>query len=236
MPTVHTIPVTTHGRFLVRESQGPPVGLLVGFHGYAQDAEALLGDIDPIEGSQHWLVVSVQGLHRFYARGGELVVASWMTSQDRDVAIADNIAYVRTVVENVRSDGGATGTRRNLPVVFAGFSQGAAMAYRAAMHVTPTAGIIALAGDVPPDVRDARPRLPPVLVGRGSKDTWYSAEKLERDKTWFGTAGIDATISIFEGGHEFTDAFRADASRFLARVGRRVGQVGQVGQVGFDKT
>jgi predicted esterase len=219
MPTTAlSLPVTTHGRFLVRTNTGPLIGLLVGFHGYAQDAESALSEIDRIDGSEQWLAVSIQGLHRFYGRGGKDVVSSWMTSQDRDQAIADNVAYVRAVVDHVRrtccasSDGPS-----RLPIVVAGFSQGVAMAFRSAVHLTPSAGIIALGGDIPPDIRSASIRLPPVLLGRGTRDAWYSAEKLESDKAWLAAAGADFTVSLFDGGHEWSDAFREAAASFLSR-------------------
>jgi dienelactone hydrolase len=83
-----------------------------------------------------------------------------MTSQDRELAIADNVAYVRNVVAQFPA------ARR---IVFAGFSQGVAMAYRAAAAI-PTTAVIALGGDVPPDVIPVARSLPPVLVGRGVRD------------------------------------------------------------------
>jgi len=71
--------------------------MLVGFHGYAENAEAQLERLRGIPESARWLSISVQGLHRFYQRRTNLVVASWMTSQDREVAIRDNLAYVADV-------------------------------------------------------------------------------------------------------------------------------------------
>ena len=56
------------------------------------------------------------------------------------------------------------------PLVFLGFSQGVAMAFRGAADEAPRcAGIIALGGDVPPDVRARETSLPPVLLGRGQQ-------------------------------------------------------------------
>ena len=72
--------------------------------------------------------VSVQGLHRFYARGHGKVVASWMTREDREQAIADNLGYVNRVVRAALQGVGDEAT-----IVFLGFSQGVAMAYRAAV-------------------------------------------------------------------------------------------------------
>ena len=94
-----------------------------------------------------------------------------MTKQDRELAIADNIAYVRRVIDAVRAE---FPTRDAL--VFAGFSQGVAMAFRAAAHVQ-ASGLIVVGGDVPPDVAAGTPvQLPPVLYGRGRDDALYAAE------------------------------------------------------------
>jgi predicted esterase len=212
-PSVRTIATTTHGRYLVAVPPEPPVGVLVGFHGYGENADAHFQALRSIPAADRWLMVAVQALHPFYTRD-QRVVANWMTSQDRDLAIADNIAYVRTVVDEVRvTDGVAR------PLVFAGFSQGAAMAYRAAAH-EPADGLIILAGDVPPDVAALEtPRLPPVLIGRGTTDTWYTADKHDADLAVLQRHGADSQSCVFEGGHEWAPAFRDAASAFLLRVG-----------------
>ena len=79
-----------------------------------------------IPGSATWTLVSIEGLHRFYRGRTEDVVASWMTREDREVAIADNLAYVAAALEEVPHD---QATR----IVYAGFSQGVAMAFRAGL-------------------------------------------------------------------------------------------------------
>src|SRR5687767_4522255 len=105
MISIHTIATTTHGRYLIQAPENEqPRGTLVGFHGYGEAAEAELERLRSIPGADLWLLVSVQGLHRFYNRRAQEVVASWMTSQDRDLAIADNLKYVSGVVDAVRSD------------------------------------------------------------------------------------------------------------------------------------
>src|SRR5688572_27516505 len=81
----------THGRYLVRPpSAAGPWPLLVGFHGYAESADAHLDAVARIPGIERWLTVAVQALHPFYTRD-QRVVANWMTRQDREFAIADNI-------------------------------------------------------------------------------------------------------------------------------------------------
>ena len=47
-----------------------------------------------------WLAVAIQALHPFYTRS-QRVVASWMTRQNREAAIADNISYIDRVINQV---------------------------------------------------------------------------------------------------------------------------------------
>jgi predicted esterase len=211
--SLRTIEARTHGRFLVRVPDvAPPWPLLVGFHGYGETAGDHLEALKAIPGTADWLLVSVQALHRFYTRK-ERVVASWMTREDRALAIADNIDYVGRVLGRVRSE---YQTRDVL--VFSGFSQGAAMAYRAAAHYR-AAALIILAGDVPPDVVEERlVPLPPVLIGRGTGDEWYSEEKEAADRGALAKIDADVEVCVFDGGHEWTDTFRAAAAAVLRGV------------------
>jgi predicted esterase len=212
-PQVYTIEARTHGRYLVRVPNGPPPWpLLVGFHGYAETAGDHLTELVRIPGTEAWLVVAIQALHPFYTRK-ERVVASWMTRDDREHAIADNIDYVGRVLGRVRQEHQTKAT-----LVVAGFSQGGAMAYRAAAHYRAD-GLIVLAADVPPDaVTQQRATLPPVLIGRGIRDDWYTEAKELADVKALKNAGVHVESCVFDGGHEWTDAFRAAASTMLRRV------------------
>lgn len=210
-PFDRAIPATVHGHYWVRPARGGggPAPLLVGFHGYGETGEGFLGSLEGIPGVGAWHLASVQGLHPFYTRKGE-VVAGWMTKFDRELAIADNTAYARAVVEALRAELAPAPA-----LVFAGFSQGVAMAYRAAAAM-PCAGVVSLAGDVPPEVDPAD--LPPVLAGRGKADAWYDDAKLAEDLRRLEAAGVPAETCVFDGGHEWTPAFYQAAGRFLERV------------------
>lgn len=210
--TVHTIEARVHGRYLVRTPDSPGSWpLLVGFHGYGEDAGASMSALERIPGTDAWLLVAVQALHPFYTRS-QRVVASWMTREDRDLAIADNVDYVRGVIAAVGNEFAVAAPSP----VFAGFSQGGAMAYRAAANLSAT-GLIVLAADVPPDVT-APTRLPPVLVGRGTSDEWYTADKQQSDLARLAGLSPFVETCVFDGGHEWADAFVAAAGAFLARV------------------
>lgn len=219
------IPTTVHGHYLESVPPGPgPHPVLVGFHGYGETIEEHFEELLRIPGSEGWLVVAVQALHLFYrTRTGE-VVASWMTRLNREPAIASNIAYVASVVAELkqRHSLGAPGEEK---LVYAGFSQGVAMAYRAAAasgHAA--AGLIALAGDVPPDVAeglatspDLATAYPRVLIGRGQRDA-YPAEQMRKDEQTLAAKGIPVETHTFPGGHEWTADFRERVGKFLAQL------------------
>ena len=215
-PTLATIEARTHGRYLVREPRTrTSCPVLIGFHGYAETAADHMGALQTIPGHEEWLLVCVQALHPFYTRQ-ERVVASWMTRDDRDLAIADNIDYVGRVLTRIKADYGTNDT-----LVFSGFSQGGAMAYRAAANYR-ASGLIVLAADVPPDVAEHHTvALPPVLLGRGTKDTWYSEAREAADRAVLERLGVQVDACVFDGGHEWTDMFRHAAADFLRRTLRK---------------
>ena len=213
---VHTISASTLGRYLVAPAaHGDPAPLLVGFHGYGQNAVGHLETLWGIPGVEGWRLASIQALHRFYQTRTGLVVASWMTSQDREQAIRDNVAYVGDVVTALRS-AAAPGT----PLVYAGFSQGVAMAYRAALGAGHRCdGIIVLAGDVPPELQDEpADRWPPILLGRGRSDAWYTEAQFQNDLAFLESSAIRYKTVVFDGGHEWHADFYRAAGRFLERI------------------
>lgn len=216
MPRSFDIAVIVRGNYLVEPPGAPGArGLLVGFHGYAETAERHLEELRRLALSPPWRLCAVQALHPFYRNRGAEVVASWMTRFDRERAIASNLRYVGDVVAALRSEYPDDG-----PLAFAGFSQGAAMAYRAAQRAGHAcAAVVALGGDVPPDVvQCGLDGFPPVLIGRGSGDEWYTEDALSRDVDGLERAGVRVEVCRFEGGHEWSPAFREAAARFLVSL------------------
>ena len=215
----HVIQTPTHGRYLVREAANTgPAPLLVGFHGYKETAEIQMERLGAIPGADRWVLVSIQGLNRFYSGRTEQVVANWMTRQDRELAIADNRVYVGAVVEAVAAAYHATG-----PLVFTGFSQGVAMAFRSACASTRcVSGVAVLGGDVPPDLdREALGRVGHVLLGRGERDEWYTGAKRAGDVARLDEARVNLDAPVLDAGHEWTADFSRTAGAFLDR--RRAG-------------
>jgi predicted esterase len=210
-----TIEVRTHGRYLVAAPENAvPRGILVGCHGYAEQASIQMDRLLAIRGVSDWLLVSVQGLHRFYRPRSQEVIASWMTREDRELALSDNGAFMSAVVDTVVRE-----WQVDAPLVFAGFSQGVAMAFRAAcVTSTPVAAVVALGGDVPPELTsEALARIPAVLLGHGDRDQWYSREQFAADEGRLRDAGVDVTVFGFAAAHLWTTVFSDAVSSFLNR-------------------
>jgi predicted esterase len=157
-------------------------------------------------------LVAVQALHRFYSRSQQQVVASWMTREDRDLMLADNIEYVGRVIAAAREEAGCG----DAPTILVGFSQGTAMTWRAAVaHHAP---VIALGGDIPPELApEALGRVPFALVGHPSLDEWYTREKHDSDLARLAAAGCAAESCAFDGGHDWSAPFFEACQGFVTR-------------------
>src|SRR5581483_9781098 len=107
-------------------------------------------------------------------------------------AIADNVAYVSAIVETIARESGEPRA-----LVFAGFSQGVSMAFRAAA---------------------ASPRR--VLLCHGHSDEWYTPDTFAADVARLRRAGLDLRAIEFDGGHEWHAAVVAAAGEWLAEVAR----------------
>jgi predicted esterase len=213
---VHLIPTITHGRVLVSEPRAAArAGILVGFHGYMESARTQMERLEAIPGASAWTLVSIQGLHRFYRGRSDEVVASWMTREDRDLAVADNLAYVVAAFDQVPHD-------QSTRVVYTGFSQGVAMAFRAGiLGAPPATAIVAIGGDVPPElIADTSLRFPAVLFARGSRDEWLTEARFEKDVSALEARGVVLKPLVYDGAHEWNAGVSDAIGSFLSTISR----------------
>jgi predicted esterase len=176
-----------------------------------ENAAIQLARLESIPGSAAWTLLSVQALHRFYRGRSQEIVASWMTREDRDDAIGDNVAYVDNALRIVSPPPSS--------VVYVGFSQGVAMAFRAAVRgIARASAVVAVGGDVPPELlADPTSAFPPVLLVRGATDEWYSAAKLDADVSALQGRGVDVEVFTHPGGHEWTAEVAQAVGAWLER-------------------
>jgi predicted esterase len=81
------------------------------------------------------------------------------------------------------------------------------------------AAIVAMHGDVPPELKATATRAwPRLLTITGSRDEWYTPERLESDMEFLRERRPDARKQIVEGGHEWTDGLVREVGRWLAEI------------------
>ena len=172
-------------------------------HGYGQLAHRFLSSFTALDDGSR-LIVAPEGLSRFYVDHAERKVgASWMTAEDRLTEIADYLAYLDELHDEV-----LRGVARDSVRLHAlGFSQGAATASRwAALGRVRVDRLILWGGFVPPDLdldvletslHDAR-----LTLVNGERDEYVSAAAIEREEVRLAEAGIPYESVKFSGGHE----------------------------------
>jgi predicted esterase len=112
--------------------------ILVALHGYAQHAAEFLNQLTPLA-SETCCIVAPEGLNKFYAKGMRSnPVATWMTSDERESEIADYVAYLTLVYQDM------VPPDYSGKIAILGFSQGVATASRwiVKANLFPTAFII----------------------------------------------------------------------------------------------
>jgi predicted esterase len=207
---IRLVSTTIHGRILVRKA-GSSRGVLLGFHGYKEQARIQMDRLAAIPGVEGWTLVSIQALHRFYLGRTDEVVASWMTREDREAMLADNIAYMNAAMASLD-------VPDSLRIVCAGYSQGVAMAFRTAVRGTRrAAAIVGVGGDVPPElISDPAVEFPPVLLVRGARDPWYAQPTFEADESALAGRRVLVRARVVDGAHEWNDAVSGAVGEFLA--------------------
>jgi predicted esterase len=188
-------------------------------HGYGQLAGTFIESFSAVATPQR-LIAAPEALSRFYLDPSRSpsdplprVGAAWMTREDRQNEIEDQIRYLDALHDRLRP--AAVRDRVRLRVL--GFSQGVATAGRwVAYGRARTSQLILWAGKFPPDV-DLRPLAEklagaPVLLVTGTRDSLASWSGADEETKRFADAGIAARLMSFEGGHRLDNATLAKIS------------------------
>jgi predicted esterase len=97
--------------------------LLYALHGYGQLGTYFSRKFEGL--SEDYFIVIPEGLHRFYLKGTSgRVGASWMTKEDRELDISDNLNWLNTLDDSICRE------KSFLKKMIVGFSQGGATAAR----------------------------------------------------------------------------------------------------------
>lgn len=196
----HKIMVEKTARYFTSGSEGAQIEtILFVCHGYATLAEKFLQEFKDVQ-SDNLFIVAPEGLNRFYTRGGSgNVVASWMTSDDREDEIQDYINFLDQVYKKV-----VPKFPVNTRIAVLGFSQGAATASRwAASGKSRIDDLILWCGFFPPDLKTAEiPEHLRLTVVTASDDKWIGPEEEQKQLEGMKKRTPDFKHFRFTGEHK----------------------------------
>ncbi|MCW5898807.1 MAG: hypothetical protein KIT10_06010 [Flavobacteriales bacterium] len=173
--------------------------LWIVLHGYGHLARYFLNKFEGL--AKDALIVAPEGLNRFYLdEQHQRVGATWMTREDREHEIQDQVAYLDDLVDELRRTVG------ELPLNVLGFSQGVATACRwSLMGRSVISRMVLWSGSLPPEPGAA------LLAGRwrdlridvvlGTQDPYAGEEAFQTQCNRLIAAGLSFRTHRFDGGH-----------------------------------
>ncbi len=202
--TEHHIETTKTARFYTLGSfSDTPKHLWIVAHGYMQLGSDFIKIFEPIADSDT-LIVSPEGLSRFYTRGfGGNIGASWMTKEDRLSEISDYVFYLDNVFAKVISALDFPAKR----VTLLGFSQGCPtlMRWAALGNINPDE-VVLWCGDAPTDLDytqySNKMQNKTTWFVCGNNDTIIPKTTHEMSLKLLTDKGLQTDTIFFEGGHE----------------------------------
>jgi predicted esterase len=171
-------------------------------HGYGMRAEDFIKPFENIIAENDY-VIAPEALSRFYAKGllGP-VGASWMTKEDRENDIANNMAYLSSIYENDIKP-----FHKQAQIHLLGFSQGATTMARFVSFQQPIfQKLWVCAGEIPEDVNWQQFKKltdgGKLHIQLGKQDPLITPEHLTKLQERLEGKDIDYTIHQFDGLHE----------------------------------
>jgi predicted esterase len=176
--------------------------IIMAFHGYGELARYFIRKFDFLDEAKHY-VIAPQGLSKFYMNNHTRVGASWMTKENRELDLRNQLHYVQTVFETETESVDFS----NKKLVIFGFSQGTATASRwAVMHQIPFDTFIAYAGHLAYELTekdfDFMKTEAETICFLGDNDQFYNGDNIPKFETTFKTVFPKGKFEIFEGKHE----------------------------------
>lgn len=197
----HFLRVSRTARYHSIGEAATATGLWVVLHGYGQLARFFLRPFVGLEKGA--LIVAPEALSRFYTdEAHSRVGATWMTREDREHEMGDQVEYLDLLVSRLRIHNGTP-----LFVNVLGFSQGVATACRWAVRgKTRFSTMVLWSGTMPPEIgpmalqaafKDTR-----IVLVHGETDTITPENVLLRNEATIRESGLPQQTMRFNGGHQ----------------------------------
>ena len=188
--------------FQSHEPTGKEEAIWIVLHGYGQLAEFFIRKFLP-HASENRLMIAPEGTNHSYLKDFQgRVGANWMTSYQRETAIANNHKYLNRMMEEVLS------AFEQVPRIhLLGFSQGAATATRWASQWEGSLDSLVLWGggfahDLALEVAKEKFASTEVILVHGLEDELITEESRERQEELLLELGKPLKLLTFSGGHE----------------------------------
>jgi predicted esterase len=200
--TEHHLTVPRTARYHTLGDPATAKRVWIVLHGYGQLARYFLRAFEGME--KESLFVAPEGLSRFYTDAGHTRVgATWMTREDREREIQDQVTYLDALAAKLREE--SPHAEHGLVL---GFSQGVATATRWSMlGRTRVKRLVLWAGSLPAEIDIAHMRqcwggLHVDLV-TGERDTLVTPEQVRRQEPSLRAAGVAHAFHGYNGAHAF---------------------------------
>lgn len=193
------LPVQRMARYHVLGHAANARSVWIVVHGYGQLARFFLNAFEGLSNDR--LIVAPEGLSRFYTDAShQRVGATWMTREDRDLEIADHIAYLDALYATIRMEAG------DRPLHVLGFSQGVATVARWLVHGrTKAEQAVLWGGALPPELTHAQLRNGfghcRVDLVHGTLDQLVPETVLRSNEERLSRVAHQQRTHLFPGGH-----------------------------------
>jgi predicted esterase len=201
-------------------------------HGYGELAAAFAARFAPVDDGTR-LIVAPEGLSRFYHAAvappatsvpgpvsptAGAVGASWMTREDRESEIADQVVYLDAVHDAIF----ARVPRDAIRLTVLGFSQGVATVSRWLTRSRVRVDRLVCWAGIIPDEAMAQLHGVPLTMVAGSRDVFAPPARVAEIEAQLVAAGLPFRQLSFTGGHRLDD----DVLRALAAEEAPAPQIG----------
>jgi phospholipase/carboxylesterase len=200
----------------IRPAAGEAEGALVLLHGRGADEHDLFALLDLLDPRRRLLGITPGGPHTHLAPGGRHWYAVPRVGFPDPETFAEGHARLTAFLDGLGLDWSRT--------ILGGFSQGAVMAYAAALGAGRPlpAGVIALSGFIPTvdgwTPRDAVPPGWPVVIAHGTHDPVIPVGFARAARDRLGAAGAEVTYRESPIGHGIDPRLLAALPAFVDRV------------------
>jgi len=196
-----------------------PAPLLIALHGYGANKRQMMREAQQMA-PEGFAIASLQGFHQHIREprepGGPLRFGfGWLTNFRPEESVAIHHQALKDLLSQLVQEGVADANR----IYLLGFSQSCALNYRFAFsNPERLRGVIGICGGIPGDWETNRgyhgPELD-VFHLAGSRDEFYSPERVRDYKQQLATRARDVTFKSYDAAHEIVAEMREDIRQWL---------------------